>query len=229
MSEQTPVPTLGQSRTPIWLAVLLSLLAAGCGGDPPSVIEPVSGDAERIGRLWWVMLAISAVVFAVVLWLLIGSIIRRRRDPAGSRGEGIGRPLILWGGLIGPTVVLVGVFLLATFDLRALSESGDPSVEVVVSGEQWWWEVRYPETEAVTANEIHVPAGEEILFRLESGDVIHSFWVPQAGPKRDMIPGQPNELVLSFDDPGVYRGVCAEFCGLQHAKMQLSVVAQPRP
>lgn len=193
------------------------------------MLDPISPDAERVGRLWWVMLAISMLVFVVVLWFLVGSIRRRNRQTSSPDDEGIGRRLIIWGGLIGPAIVLVGVFVLATLDLRALSDNEEPTVDVVVSGEQWWWRVTYPDAGVETANEIHLPAGEEIRFDLETADVIHSFWVPQAGPKRDMIPGWDQELVLSFADPGVYRGVCAEFCGLQHAYMQLLVVVHPRP
>lgn len=207
--------------------LVMTLATAACAGDPPNMLDPISPDAERVGRLWWVMLSISGLVFAVVLWLLVGSILRRKREAPRRTDDGIGKRLIIWGGLIGPAVILVGVFLLATLDLRALSDNEDPVLDVVVSGEQWWWRVTYPEAGVETANEIHVPAGEEIRLVLETADVIHSFWIPQAGPKRDMIPGRSQELVLSFAEPGTYRGVCAEFCGLQHARMQMLVVAHP--
>lgn len=224
-SHQTKPQSFGGVRLP-GLAVTAWVLV-GCSGGP-SMLEPSGRDAERVVRLWWVMLAAAGVVFAVVLWFLIGSIVRgRRADGAERRGDGeFGSRLIVWGGLIGPAVILVGVFTLSTVDLRAMTQDPEASLDVTVTGNQWWWEVTYPDRGVVTANEIHVPAGEHVRFVLESGDVLHSFWVPESGPKRDMIPGSTNELVLTFPEPSVTRGVCAEFCGLQHAKMQYLVFSQ---
>jgi cytochrome c oxidase subunit II len=104
----------------------------------------------------------------------------------------------------------------------------DPAGEVVIEviGHQWWWEVRYPHEGIVTANEIHIPAGQPVTLRLTSDDVIHSFWVPELHGKLDLNPQQTNTLILQADQPGAYRGQCAEFCGIQHAKMALLVVAQ---
>lgn len=99
------------------------------------------------------------------------------------------------------------------------------AIEVV--GHQWWWEVRYPEQGVTTANEIHIPVGRPIAFQLTSADVIHSFWVPPLGGKLDALPEDVTTLVLEAGEPGEYRGECAEFCGLQHAKMGLLVVAEP--
>ena len=194
----------------------------------PSILDGVSPDALRIERLWWVMLAVAGVVFAVVLWLLLGSVVRSRRGEVSAAGEGdSGMRIVIWGGLVATPLILIAVFIMALLDLRALSAERDPDVEVVVTGAQWWWRIEYPGTDAVTANEIHVPIGRDIRFVLESDDVIHSFWVPEAGPKMDMIPGKTNELFLRFEESGTYRGVCAEFCGLQHARMQVVVYAEP--
>jgi cytochrome c oxidase subunit 2 len=105
-------------------------------------------------------------------------------------------------------------------------------VTIRVTGRQWWWELRYenadPSRVLNSANEIHVPAGEPVRLVLESGDVIHSFWVPSLAGKLDLVPGQQNTLDLIAERPGVYRGQCAEFCGLQHAHMAVLVVATPR-
>lgn len=208
----------------------LALLLSSCSGSP-SILDSSSPDAQRIERLWWILLAIAAGVFVVVLWLLIGSLIRARTPDEGGDGqdERVGRRIVLWGGLIGTSAILIVVMVISTLDLQALTLQRETALDIRVTGEQYWWRVEYPEHGVVTANEIHVPAGEDVTFILESGDVIHSFWVPQAGPKRDMIPGSSNELTLRFNDSRVYRGVCAEFCGLQHAHMQLLVVSQPRP
>jgi cytochrome c oxidase subunit 2 len=99
------------------------------------------------------------------------------------------------------------------------------TIEVI--GHQWWWEVRYPQLGITTANEIHIPAGPAIAVRLNTADVIHSFWVPQIAPKLDLINGMTNTLALDNVQPGQYRGQCAEFCGVQHALMGVLVVAEP--
>ena len=99
--------------------------------------------------------------------------------------------------------------------------------DLVVVGHQWWWEVRYPGSGAVTANEIHVPVGRKLRVRVEAADVIHSFWVPQLAPKMDMVPGHPNFLWLQADHAGTYEGACSEFCGDQHAWMRFIVIAEP--
>ena len=98
--------------------------------------------------------------------------------------------------------------------------------DLTVIGHQWWWEIRYSGG-AVTANEIHVPTGSDVLVGIGSVDVIHSFWVPQLGRKIEAIPGHPNQLWIRADAPGEYLGTCSEFCGAQHAWMRLLVVAQP--
>jgi cytochrome c oxidase subunit 2 len=102
-----------------------------------------------------------------------------------------------------------------------------PAVTVHLTGHQWWWQVEYPDQQVVTANEIHVPVGVPIQLRLTSEDVIHSFWVPQVSGKVDLIPGKINLLTLRPDQPGIYRGLCGEFCGLQHAHMHLRLVVEP--
>ena len=96
-----------------------------------------------------------------------------------------------------------------------------------MTGHDWWWEVRYPDQGIVSANEIHVPVGRPVRLRLTSADVIHSFWVPQLTVKTDLIPGQTNTTWIQASNPGTYRGQCAEYCGLQHAKMAILVIADP--
>ena len=127
------------------------------------------------------------------------------------------------------TPIIVAGLLIASIKVgsRARPRSEDADVVVDVVGRQYWWEVRYPGEDVVTANEIHVPVGRPVRLRLASGDVIHSFWVPRLAGKLDMVPGQVNELILEVDQAGVYRGQCAEFCGIQHALMLLEVVAEP--
>ena len=116
---------------------------------------------------------------------------------------------------------------------RLATPPSDPSLTVEVSARQWWWGFHYDDPDPAkafdTANEIHIPVGEPVRFKLNSPDVIHSFWVPALAGKVDVIPGRSNSLWLEADKPGVYRGQCSEYCGRQHAEMAFYVIAEPRP
>ncbi len=204
-----------------------SAVLAGCGANQ-SALKPHSRASGQIARLWWVMLAGSGAVLAVVIMLLVVAIARRHagRDDGG---DGRARALVLAGGVAAPILVLSALFALALRTLPATSApgAGRAKLTVEVVGRQWFWDVHYAGTGAVTANEIHIPAGETVRLLARTADVIHSFWVPELNRKIDMIPGRRNAIVLRADRPGVYRGQCAEFCGLQHAHMALLVYADP--
>ena len=206
----------------------------------PSVLDPHGPGAARVAGLWWVMLAISLVVLAVVVGMLAAAVVRgrRRQEPGGAGGPGgpggagvaearWGEPFIVVAGFVVPVIVLVAMFVVT---LRVMSALARPErsedLEIRVTGHMWWWEAQYPNG-ADTANEIHVPAGRPVRFAVTSADVIHSFWVPQLQVKVDMIPGRVNTIQVQADEPGRYRGQCAEFCGLQHAQMIFWVVADP--
>ena len=100
-----------------------------------------------------------------------------------------------------------------------------PSADLVITGHQFWWQVDYPASGVITANEIHIPTGKPLSVRLESKDVLHEFWVPKLTRKMSNVPGQPNHIWLQADKPGTYIGQCSEFCGTQHAWMRILVVA----
>ena len=131
------------------------------------------------------------------------------------------------------TVVILLVFF--GYDLSVGRTLSPPptkrALTIEVTGHQWWWEAQYADTSAhgrfTTANELHVPVGRPVLFLLSASDVIHSMWVPNLGGKKDLIPGYTQSMWFQADTPGVYRGQCAEFCGLQHAKMAMLIVAEP--
>jgi cytochrome c oxidase subunit 2 len=170
----------------------------------------------------------AAVVIFVSALILLGAF--RRGDRAGGRREPRwASGLIVGGGIVAPLLVLA---LLWAFTLRDVADigspPGEPGVVVEVDGRRWWWDVRYPDLGVVTANEIHIPVGEVVQVVLTSGDIIHSFWVPELAPKTDLIPGRTNEMWLRADRAGTYRGQCAEYCGLQHAYMAFLVIAEPR-
>lgn len=133
------------------------------------------------------------------------------------------------------TVVILFVFLIYSYSTgRALTaDLGQKNgLSIELTGHQWWWEVRYDDVDAsnifITANEIHIPVGVPVLFTLHGADVIHSLWVPNLAGKKDLIPGKVATMWLQADKPGVYRGQCAEYCGLQHARMALWIVAEPQ-
>jgi cytochrome c oxidase subunit 2 len=129
---------------------------------------------------------------------------------------------------VAPALVLL-VIGIPTVQVIFRTQAPPPpdALEVVVRGWQWWWEFRYPSLGVVTANELHLPAGRPVVLRLEGPDVIHSFWVPNLGGKRDVVPGRRNQITMTPDTPGEYLGQCAEFCGASHANMGLRVIVDP--
>ena len=219
----------GASRPPPRRAVRACVVALGfvlvaCDG-APSTLDPAGPGARRIAGLWWFMFWLAAAVVVAVTALMLVSVFRRKSEHAWA-----GDRFVIVAGVVVPSLVLAGVFLVGVKDLRALSDRGeDAALTIDVDGRLWWWEVSYPGTDAVTANEVHIPAGEPVRLRLTAREVIHSFWVPRLQAKTDMIPGRTNEMWIEAERPGNYRGQCAEFCGLQHAKMAISVVAHSRP
>jgi cytochrome c oxidase subunit 2 len=208
-------------------------LARGLVQQPHSVLDPASPQARLIDRLWDAMYVTAIVVFILVVAALLWAAFRRRGAPGPvddtRRGQPIRTAVLLATGL---TVVTLFVFLV--FDIsvgRAITRNpGKQALQIRVTGHQWWWEIQYrdslPKDWVTTANEIHIPVGRPVVFELRSTDVIHSFWPPNLSPKRDQIPGNENSLWFQADSVGVFRGLCAEFCGHQHAKMGFVVFAE---
>jgi cytochrome c oxidase subunit II len=183
--------------------------------------------AQTIAQIGWLLIFGAAAIFAFVM-VLLGFALRRRARTVGAR---------LWivgGGVLFPGVVLAALYAY-TVPLAPVWRPVPPSGALVISvtGRMWWWEVRYPDQPTAggfpTANEIRIPVGQPVYLALQSSDVIHSFWIPQLAGKMDMVPGRIQHLLLQADRPGVYRGQCAEYCGEQHARMALHVVALPPP
>lgn len=203
--------------------VLVSMfLLAGCDG-AQSALEPAGRSAEKIANLFWWMTAGAAVIWAAVVGLAVYSV---RSAPGRKNRQAI--LMIIVGGAVVPTVVLS---LLLAYGLSMMPEMLSPapegSLKIAVTGEQWWWRVSYESSNGepiAMANEIHLPVGQPVEFRLESADVIHSFWIPSLGGKVDMIPGRQTRLKLEPTRTGVFRGACAEYCGSSHALMTFFVV-----
>ena len=205
-----------------------------------STLDPAGPAAALIARLWWVLLAICLAVFVVVCALLLHAALRRRdRDPvdlpsprfpsAAAERRTVGWALLGGAGI--PAVILVGIFAVSMRAMGALEPDDEASLTILVTGHQFWWDVVYLDVDGMplvrTANEIRIPVGRPVELRLASADVIHSFWVPRLAGKLDMIPGITNVLRIVADEPGRYRGQCAEYCGVQHTRMALVLEALP--
>lgn len=212
-----------------------ALLLAACGNaQGPHMLDTRGPGAGGIADLWWLMFWAGLGVFLVVFTLLLYAVFAARRREAGAAPPSIsGERLLLWGGVVVPIPILTLVLGYTMYTGNAVSSrfplgaGAEPAVTVDIIGHQFWWEVRYPEHGIVTANEIHIPAGEPVLFRITSADVIHSLWAPQLHGKLDLVPGETNTIRIQADEPGDYRGLCAEFCGRQHTYMHFLVIAQP--
>jgi cytochrome c oxidase subunit 2 len=201
----------------------LALLAAGCGGNH-SIVGPHGPEADRTAALSWFMFALAGAITLFVFTLLgIGLF----RHGSGEEHPRWWRRLVIGGGVIMPAIVLATLSGLTVWALGTDPGSKPGDVHITVVGRQYFWDVHYDGTSAVTANEIHVPVDTPIRFTLKSADVIHSFWAPSLAGKVDMIPGHPNHLTIEVDTPGTYRGQCAELCGVQHANMAFEIIAQP--
>jgi cytochrome c oxidase subunit 2 len=196
-----------------------------------SSVHPASHASHEIAHLWWVMMIAGWVGFGLIVGLLFLGWWRRNRPnlPFGG-GDRAATAWIVGLGVGVPVVLLSALFVWANvfvIDSTAAPRRGSTQLRIEVVGHQWWWEVRYPGKGVVTANELHIPVGTRVLAVVSTADVIHSFWVPQLNRKIDMVPGRPGQVLLDAERAGVYRGQCAEFCGLQHAHMSLLVYADP--
>ena len=194
-----------------------------------SALHPAGPQAASISHLWWLMFWTCSVVYVVVIGALLVAI-RRRRDEGGSTDErSLTRSVAAATGVT--VVILFGLLFASVATGRAVASLGSAEGLVIdVTGNQWWWDVTYenptPSLQVKTANELHIPVGRQVRIQLKSNDVIHSFWVPNLHGKMDLIPGRQTAIWLQADRPGVYRGQCAEYCGLQHANMALTVIAE---
>jgi len=193
----------------------------------PSALDP-QGAAIFIADLWWLLLGLGTLVFLLVMTYLATALRRGGASPLDPPRPVRGTRAIVLGGVILPVIVLSIVLVATVRTLWALSSltKADPLV-IHVMGQQWWWEVQYPDHQFETANEIHIPVGEPVQIHLSSDNVIHSFWVPELHGKLDLIPGKTNTFWIQADRPGEYRGLCAEYCGVQHANMMFLVIAEP--
>lgn len=221
------------------LGILTFVLAPVVRAAPlQSALEPAGPQADRVHDLWQLMLWICTIMGVAVVVVMLIALWRapRATEATPPDAEATRRPEpVLRAWVVGAlTVSVIGLFVLLVASVatdRALARLPlGEGVVIEVIGHQWWWEVRYdnadPSQIFTTANEMHVPVGKPVLLKLQSSDVIHSFWAPNLAGKKDLIPGHTLTLQFRADKPGTYRTQCAEFCGFQHANMALTVTAE---
>jgi cytochrome c oxidase subunit 2 len=197
---------------------------------PMTTLSPKSDLAEWIYHLFiqvtlWDALILAIVVTAFILAVFVFSTRVGEAAPPSSAASDLGLE-VAW--TVGPALILLMISIPTVRTIFRSQPRFPPagSLEIKVISHQWWWEFNYPDSGVETADELHIPTGRPIRLHLLSDDVIHSFWVPQLGGKRDVVPGQMNELTLEAFVPGTYLGQCAEFCGLSHANMRFRVMVE---
>jgi cytochrome c oxidase subunit 2 len=213
-------------------AIVALSLCAGCAGQQ-SALDPAGPHAQTLLWLIEVIAGVCALVWLLVMIALFAALRRRppwraafELDPRSQR-----RMTVVVGACVGATAVIISIFtVLSLLATRDISPAPHDALSIRLRGYQFWWEATYLDDAGqpsfVTANELHIPVGRPVRIELKAADVIHSFWIPSLAGKQDMIPGRDNAITLTADRAGVYRGQCAEFCGLQHAHMGLLAVAE---
>ncbi|HQY32293.1 MAG TPA: cytochrome c oxidase subunit II, partial [Thermomicrobiales bacterium] len=203
--------------------------------NPYSSITPKSQDADDIQLLYkiifWIALAAFIGVQAAVVFTVMRYRQRHADEPRPEQSHGNHRLEVVW--TIIPALILVAIFIPSVRTMFRIDDRvGESTYTIEVYGKQWWWEVHYKEPEAVanvvTANEIYIPTNTRVRIELLSANVIHSFYVPQLAGKLDVIPGHINAMSVQADEPGMYYGECAEFCGDSHAFMRFKIIAVPQ-
>jgi cytochrome c oxidase subunit 2 len=233
--------TLRRMPKQLTAAAGLSALPMAAFAAAHEVLDPAGPQAAHIAGLWTVLLWTCSVFGVLIVAAVAAALWRGTRSteatPADVAPDGTtekSSSLVVIIALACSVVALLGLTVTSVATDRALAGLSEAdAVALKITAHDWWWEIRYEDAQAsrvfTTANELHVPVGRTIVATLESSDVIHSLWVPNLHGKRDLIPGQTATIKFRADKPGAYRGQCAEFCGYQHAKMALLVVAEPAP
>jgi cytochrome c oxidase subunit 2 len=200
---------------------------------PTSIFFPESSVARMVFDLSLLVYVVCGVIFAVVSALLIYALVKYRKregDETREPAQIFGSKQIELAWTIIPIIIVLVLFLSSVRVIAATQDAKLPpgTIEVNVVGHQYWWEYRYPGMGVVTANELHIPTSDPAkptptLLHLYSADANHSYWVPRLAGKTDLIPNHPNQMWVDPEKPGLYLGQCAQYCGIQHAKMLLRV------
>jgi cytochrome c oxidase subunit 2 len=219
-----------RKRTLVGVAVtMLLVMLSACGGEyPQSTLHPTADFGSEIDRLFMTIVWWALGVFVVVETALIVAIIKFRDRPGAPVPKYVhGSTVLEISWTLAPAIVLI---FIAVPTIRTIFRTDttppENALQVDVIGHQWWWEFRYPGLGIVTANEMRVPAGEPVTLVMTSQDVIHSFWAPKLGGKRDVMPGRTTRISFTPDSLGSFMGQCAEFCGASHANMRMRVIVE---
>lgn len=220
----------------IMRAAIVAMVAcplSGCTGWQ-SAMDVHGAPAENLLRLIAAIIVGCSIIWLCVVVILVIAL-TRGRERSGVELEPNPRTerrmmIAVLSGVAATVAIITAFTVISFFATRALTLASDNDLTIQVRGLQWWWDIVYLDPSSQrsfrTANEIHIPVGRNVRLQLHGVDVIHSFWVPSLAGKQDMIPGRLNELTIRAERPGIYRGQCAEFCGIQHAHMALFVIAE---
>jgi cytochrome c oxidase subunit 2 len=234
-------PTLRRCAFPFIGQLLFVFMALPAAEAAPlqDALQPAGIQAQKILDLWHLTLGLCSLVFVAILAAFLYAIWHAPRaneqtapDTSSlSTSEPASKQKVLWA-VVASAILLFALLIADILTDRALAQLPlDNGIHIELTSHRWWWEARYgvdtPSQIFITANELHIPVGTPVLLTLKSDDVIHSFWVPNLHGKKDMIPGRTATIKFRADKPGIYRGQCAEFCGYQHTKMALLVIAEP--
>ena len=205
-----------------WFPLLVMLLVAGCSSEkyPQTTLDPKTDFTVLVDDILMTTVKWAVVVFVLVEGALVFAIFKFRgkpTDPEPTQTHGNTTVEIVW--TIIPAVILALIAVPTIRGIFVSAETPADALKVEVIGHQWWWEFRYPDLKVVTANELHVPSGRKVVLYMTTADVLHSFWSPQLASKRDVFPRRHTSLWFTAPDTGSYIGQCAEFCGIQHARM----------
>ena len=210
------------------------LVLGGCAKNAPQdTWQPKGDNAQMIHDLQWPVFLVAGIV-GVIVMAAIGWAMFRYRDKGQPMPEQThGKPALEIALTILPALILVGVGIPTVSTIFDLAETDDTECIINVTGQQWWWEYDYPAQDGcggipepiVTSGQLVMPADTNVLLRLTSRDVIHSFWIPALNGKKDSVPGRVHLLRMHANEPGIYAGQCTEFCGLSHANMKMEAVA----
>jgi len=235
----TPPTSAGRSRHR-WIvsagaAGAIAAVLAGCARDAPQdTMQPAGENSQRIFDLSWPIFLIAGIV-GVIVFVTIGFVVFRYKDRGQTMPEQThGKPALEIMLTIIPAVILIGVGIPTVSTIFKLAKTSDTQCVINVTGQQWWWEYDYPVQDdcggvaitkpIITSGQLVIPTGTNVLLRITSRDVIHSYWIPKLNGKRDAVPGRVQTLRMEADQPGIYAGQCTEFCGLSHANMRMEAV-----
>jgi cytochrome c oxidase subunit II len=210
--------------------LVLLLVLAACGREyPQTTLSPKSDFTRMIDGVFMNTVYWAAGVFVLVEGALIWAILRYRGKPDDAeptQTHGNTTLEIMWTAIPALILAMISVPTVRAIFKTYEQPTGADVLDIEVTGHQWWWEFRYPQYGVTTANELHVPVGRTVSLKMGAYDVIHSFWMPQLGAKRDVFPDRKTTLWFRADSAGFYPGQCAEFCGTQHGKMAFHVVSE---